>query len=134
MNSCSIFLTKPLDFLFFSCIIKAETGTDVPIVKTDTPLVTEERMLKMERTYVLNFIFKVLAACGIIAVIGVAGLSDGDVLSTAEVFIYAGTAFLAACLGIWGASNCTRAIEAEKLRRKRERARLRRAAAYKTAA
>lgn len=134
MNSCSIFLTKPLDFLFFSCIIKAETGTDVPIVKTDTPLVTEERMLKMERTYVLNFIFKVLAACGIIAVIGVAGLSDGDVLSTAEVFIYAGMAFLAACLGIWGSSNCTRAIEAEKLRRKRERARLRRAAAYKTAA
>ena len=88
----------------------------------------------MERTYVLNFVFKVLAACGVIAVFGVAGLSDGGVLSTAEVFIYGIMAFLTASFGIWGASNCTRAIEAEKLRRKRERARLRRAASYKTAA
>lgn len=95
---------------------------------------TQERMLKMERTYVLNFIFKVLAVCGVLAAICVAGLSDGDVLSTAEVFIYGGTAFFAACLGVWGTSNCTRAIEAEKLRRKRETARLRRAAACKTAA
>ena len=95
---------------------------------------TQERMLKMERTYVSNFIFKVLAVFGVLAAICVAGLSDSDVLSTAEVFIYGGTAFFAACLGVWGASNCTRAIEAEKLRRKREMARLRRAAACKTAA
>ena len=92
---------------------------------------TQERMLKMERTYVSNFIFKVLAVCGVLAAICVAGLSDSDVLSTAEVFIYGGTAFFAACLGVWGTSNCTRAIEAEKLRRKREMARLRRAAACK---
>ena len=77
---------------------------------------TQERMLKMERTYVSNFIFKVLAVCGVLAAICVAGLSDSDVLSTAEVFIYGGTAFFAACLGVWGTSNCTRAIEAERER------------------
>lgn len=91
-------------------------------------------MLKMERTYVLNFIFKVLAACGVIAVFGVAGLSDGGVLSTAEVFIYGIMSFLTASFGVWGAYNCTKAIEAEKLRRKRERARMRRASACKIAA
>ncbi len=88
----------------------------------------------MERTYVLNFVFKVLAACGVIAVLGVAGLSDSGVLSTAEVFVYGIMAFFTASFGIWGSFNCSRAIEAEKLRRKRERARLRRAAACKTAA
>lgn len=127
-------MTKTLDFYFFSCIIKAEIRTDVLKNETDTPYMTQERMLKMERTYVSNFIFKVLAVCGVLAAICVAGLSGSDVLSTAEVFIYGGTAFFAACLGVWGTSNCTRAIEAEKLRRKREMARLRRAAACKTAA
>ena len=78
----------------------------------------------MERTYVLNFIFKVLAACGVIAVFGVAGLSDGGVLSTAEVFIYGIMSFFTASFSVWGAYNCTKAIEAEKLRRKRERARI----------
>lgn len=114
--------------------MKTEIRTDVLKTKRTPPYMTQERMLKMERTYVLNFIFKVLAVCGVLAAICVAGLSDGDVLSTAEVFIYGGTAFFAACLGVWGTSNCTRAIEAEKLRRKRETARLRRAAACKTAA
>ena len=127
-------MTKTLDFYFFSCIMKAEIRTDVLKTKRTPPYMTQERMLKMERTYVLNFIFKVFAVCGVLAAICVAGLSDGDVLSTAEVFIYGGTAFFAACLGVWGTSNCTRAIEAEKLRRKRETARLRRAAACKTAA
>lgn len=127
-------MTKTLDFYFFSCIMKTEIRTDVLKTKRTPPYMTQERMLKMERTYVLNFIFKVLAACGVLAAICVAGLSDSDVLSTAEVFIYGGTAFFAACLGVWGTSNCTRAIEAEKLRRKRETARLRRAAACKTAA
>lgn len=117
MNKCSIFLTKPLAFLFFSCIIDSETRTDVLII--EHPRIDQERMLKMERTYVLNFIFKVLAACGVIAVFGVAGLSDGGVLSTAEVFIYGIMSFLTASFGVWGAYNCTKAIEAEKLRRKR---------------
>lgn len=128
------FLTKPLDFLFFSCIIDSEARTDVLIIEQTPPRVNQERMLKMERTYVLNFIFKVLAACGVIAVFGVAGLSDGGVLSTAEVFIYGIMSFLTASFGVWGAYNCTKAIEAEKLRRKRERARMHRASAYKTAA
>lgn len=132
MNKRSIFLTKPLDFLFFSCIIDSETRTGVLII--EHPRIDKERMLKMERTYVLNFIFKVLAACGVIAVFGVAGLSDGGVLSTAEVFIYGIMSFLTASFGVWGAYNCTKAIEAEKLRRKRERARMRRASAYKIAA
>ena len=127
-------MTKTLDFYFFSCIMKTEIRTDVLKTKRTPPYMTQERMLKMERTYVLNFIFKVLVVCGVLAAISVAGLSDSDVLSTAEVFIYGGTAFFAACLGVWGTSNCTRAIEAEKLRRKRETARLRRAAACKTAA
>lgn len=133
MNKCSIFLTKPLAFLFFSCIIDSEIRTDVLIIEQH-PRIDKERMLKMERTYVLNFIFKVLAACGVIAVFGVAGLSDGGVLSTAEVFIYGIMSFLTASFGVWGAYNCTKAIEAEKLRRKRERARMRRAPAYKIAA
>lgn len=132
VNKCSIFLTKPLAFLFFSCIIDSETRTDVLII--EHPRIDQERMLKMERTYVLNFIFKVLAACGVIAVFGVAGLSDGGVLSTAEVFIYGVMSFLTASFGVWGTYNCTKAIEAEKLRRKRERARMRRASAYKIAA
>ena len=114
--------------------MKTEIRTDVLKTKRTPPYMTQERMLKMERTYVLNFIFKVLAVCGVLAAICVAGLSDSDVLSTAEVFIYGGMAFFAACLGVWGTSNCTRAIEAEKLRRKRETARLRRAAACKTVA
>lgn len=78
---------------------------------------------KMERTYVLNFIFKVMAAAGIIAVLGIAGASDFGSLSNAEIFIYGGISFLMASFGIWGATNCTRAIEAYKRREKRERAR-----------
>ena len=38
VNNCSIFLTKTLDFYFFSCIIKAEIRTDVLKNETDTPL------------------------------------------------------------------------------------------------
>lgn len=33
VNKCSIFLTKPLAFLFFSCIIDSETRTDVLIIE-----------------------------------------------------------------------------------------------------
>ena len=37
VNKCSIFLTKPLDFLFFSCIIDSETRTDVLIIEQTPP-------------------------------------------------------------------------------------------------
>lgn len=64
-----------------------------------------------------------LAAAGIIAMIGTAGMSDFGSLSNAEVFLYGGVSFLAACVGIWGAMNCTRAIEAAKRRARRVKAR-----------
>ncbi len=76
----------------------------------------------MERTYVLNFIFKVMAAAGIISVLGIAGASDFGNITNAELFVYGGISFLMASFGIWGAINCTRAIEAMKRREKRERA------------
>ena len=59
----------------------------------------------MERTYVFNFIFKVLAAAGIISILGIAGMSDFGSLSNAEVFLYGGVSFLAACVGVWGAAQ-----------------------------
>ena len=77
----------------------------------------------MERTYVLNFIFKVMAAAGIIAFFGIAGASDFGNISNAEIFVYGGISFAAASLGIWGAINCTRTIEAMKRHARRERAR-----------
>ena len=76
----------------------------------------------MERTYVLNFIFKVMAAAGIIAVIGIAGASDFGNITNAELFVYGGISFAIASFGIWGTINCTRAIEAMKRRARRERA------------
>ncbi len=78
----------------------------------------------MERTYVLNAIFKVMAAAGILAVLGIAGASDIGNLTNAEILVYGGISFMMASLGIWGAVNCTRAIEATKRRQRRERARL----------
>ncbi|MBR6657392.1 MAG: hypothetical protein IKL18_04380 [Oscillospiraceae bacterium] len=77
----------------------------------------------MERTYVLNFIFKVMAAAGIIAVVGIAGASDFGNITNAELFIYGGISFAMASFGIWGTINCTRAIEAMKRRERREKAR-----------
>ena len=77
----------------------------------------------MERTYVLNFIFKVMAAAGIIAVLGIAGASDFGNITNAELFVYGGISFLMASFGIWGAMNCTKTIEAMKRRERRERAR-----------
>lgn len=76
----------------------------------------------MERTYVLNAIFKIMAAAGIIAVLGIAGASDLGNLSNGEIFIYGGISFAMASIGIWGTFNCTRAIEAMKRRARRERA------------
>lgn len=77
----------------------------------------------MERTYVLNFIFKVMAAAGIISVLGIAGASDFGNITNAELFVYGGISFIMASFGIWGAINCTRAIEAFKRRERREKAR-----------
>ena len=77
----------------------------------------------MERTYVLNFIFKVMAAAGIISVLGIAGASDFGNITNAELFVYGGISFAIASFGIWGTINCTRAIEAMKRRARRERAR-----------
>ena len=77
----------------------------------------------MERTYVLNFIFKVMAAAGIISVIGIAGASDFGNITNAELFVYGGISFAIASFGIWGAMNCTKTIEAMKRRERRERAR-----------
>ena len=77
----------------------------------------------MERTYVLNFIFKVMAAAGIIAVLGIAGASDFGNITNAELFVYGGISFAVASFGIWGTINCTRAIEAMKRRERREKAR-----------
>lgn len=80
----------------------------------------------MKRTYVLNFVFKFMAVSGIICVLGTAGMSDFGSISNAQIFIQGGISFLAACIGVWGATNCTRAIEASKLRAKRALARKRR--------
>lgn len=77
----------------------------------------------MERTYVLNFIFKVMAAAGIISVLGIAGASDFGNITNAELFVYGGISFAMAFCGIWGTMNCNRAIEAFKRRERRERAR-----------
>ena len=77
----------------------------------------------MERTYVLNFIFKVMAAAGIISVLGIAGASDFGSITNAELFVYGGISFIMASFGIWGSINCTRTIEAMKRRARRERAR-----------
>ena len=77
----------------------------------------------MERTYVFNLIFKVMAAAGIIAVLGIAGASDFGNITNAELFVYGGISFIFASFGIWGSINCTRAIEAMKRRERREKAR-----------
>ena len=76
----------------------------------------------MERTYVLNFIFKIMAAAGIISLFGIAGASDFGNLTNAEIFVYGGISFAFASFGIWGAINSTRAIEAMKRSARRERA------------
>ena len=76
----------------------------------------------MERTYVLNAIFKIMAAAGIISVLGIAGASDLGNITNAEIFVYGGISFFMASIGIWGTINCTRAIEAMKRRARRERA------------
>ena len=64
-----------------------------------------------------------MAAAGIVCILGVAGASDFGNITNAEVFVYGGISFLMASFGIWGAVNCTRAIEAVKRRAKRERVR-----------
>ena len=63
-----------------------------------------------------------MAAAGIISVLGIAGASDFGNVSNMEIFVYGGISFAFASFGIWGAINCTRAIEAMKRRARRERA------------
>ncbi len=81
---------------------------------------TRKGRSKMERTYVLNAVFKIMAAAGIIAIIGLAGSSDLGYFSNPELFLFGGISFAAAYIGIWGSTNCTRAIEAMKRRERRE--------------
>ncbi len=76
----------------------------------------------MERTYVLNAIFRVMAAAGILCVLGIAGASDMGSFTNGEILVYGGISFMMASIGIWGTINCTRAIEAMKRRARRERA------------
>ena len=76
----------------------------------------------MERTYVFNAIFKVMAAAGIIMMLGIAGASDLGAFSNAELFLFSGISLAMASIGIWGFMNCSRAIEAMKRRARRERA------------
>lgn len=65
-----------------------------------------------------------MAAAGVIAILGITGASDLGTLTNAEFFLFGGISFLIASFGIWGAINCTRAIEAMKRRARRERARI----------
>ena len=87
------------------------------------PPAEKERKKKMERTYVCNFIFRVMSIIGIVSIFGLAGASDFGTIENAELFLGGSAAFLAAAVGIWGASNCTRAIRAVERRQKRERSR-----------
>ncbi len=77
----------------------------------------------MERTYVFNFIFKVMAVVGIVSILGLAGASDFGTIENTELFLGGSAAFLSAAIGIWGASNCTRAIRAVERRQRRKRSR-----------
>lgn len=79
----------------------------------------------MERTYVFNFVFKVIAAAGIFTILGLAGASDLNAITNGELFFYGGLAFSAAAIGIWGALNCSRSIAAFERRRRREKSHLR---------
>lgn len=64
-----------------------------------------------------------MAAIGIVAVFGLAGASDFGTIENAELFLGGTAAFLTAAVGIWGASNCTRAIRAVERRQRRAKAR-----------
>lgn len=77
----------------------------------------------MRRTYVFNVIFKIMATLGILCILGIAGMSDLGGISNTQLFIQGGISFLFAATGIWGASNCSRALAAMKRRKLREAAR-----------
>ena len=104
-------------------IIKSQTKNRCSILSNIPHIYIRKGRSKMERTYVLNTIFKIMAAAGIISLFGIAGASDFGSISNAEIFIFGGISFLAAATGIWGSLNCTRAIEAVKRRERREKAR-----------
>lgn len=104
-------------------IIKSQNKNRCSILSNTPHIRNRKGSSKMERTYVLNFIFKVMAAAGIISVLGIAGASDFGSITNAEIFVYGGISFLMALIGIWGFVNCTRAIEAHKRHERREKAR-----------
>ena len=73
----------------------------------------------MERTYVFNTVFKVMAALGFISLLGLAGSSDLGEISSSRLFIQGGISIVCAAVGVWGAMNCSRIIESEKKRIRR---------------
>lgn len=73
----------------------------------------------MERTYVFNTVFKVMAALGFISLLGLAGSSDLGEISSSRLFIQGGVYIVCAAVGVWGAMNCSRIIESEKKRIRR---------------
>ena len=78
---------------------------------------------EMRRTYVFNVIFKIMAALGIFCIIGSAGMSDLGNVSNTQLFIQCGISLFFSAVGIWGSSNCSRALAAMERRRLREKAR-----------
>ncbi len=75
-----------------------------------------------------------MVAAGIIAMIGTAGMSDLGTISNAQIFFQGAVSFLIVCIGVWGSTNCTRTIEAEKRRVRRVKARSQKASAFSRAA
>ena len=75
---------------------------------------------EMKRTYVFNVVFKVMAALGILCIIGSAGMSDAGSISNTRLFVQCAVSLFFAATGIWGASNCSRAIAAMERRKRRE--------------
>lgn len=83
------------------------------------PLLTKKGRIKMERTYVFNTVFKIMAALGFVSLLGLAGSSDLGEISTAKLFLQGGISVICAGIGVWGAVNCSRIIDAEKKRLRR---------------
>lgn len=71
-------------------------------------------MEKLEKMCILNFVFKMIAAAGIIGIFVIAGLSDADILNNAHIFSYGTASLLLSSIGIWGYLNCTRIIDSYK--------------------
>lgn len=79
-------------------------------------------MKKIEKIFILNFLFKILIAVGVISIVTVAGLSDSESLSNLSVFTFGTVGLVLSALGIWGYVNCSRMIESYKKSYMRHRA------------